>query len=252
MRDPRLITVPIDGQDVRLLVRPLSVAATTAIIALGVPRGPLNSPEPIRAPAGLSIVAAHLDLPPGQVEIDGVPLHTATVFVGLYGGRLDVLYQLRNAVIETTRLSQEERRELTIAVRFLWWLPSAVGDWKETGSSCRKCIEASLCGPRGCDGTSQKPKVVWHDHRLVVNVCPVRSLTPSVEAVLLWFSACYGAQDGRYRRIAFPGPGGAADQDAWLLDAMAHVANVKNELIHEQEREPSARSASDEDDEDGD
>jgi hypothetical protein len=254
MRASRPIVVSIDGQEVRLLVRPLTVAATTALVALGASRGP--SATITHAPGGLSLIASYVDLPAGQVTVDDRPVESAEELVRLFSGRQEVLYRMHQAVIATTRLSDAERRELTVAVRFLWWLPSAVGQWKETGASCRKCIDAGLCGSRGCDGTTQvglsgKPRAVWHDAKLVVNVCPVRSLTPAVEAVLVWFSACYGAQEGRYRRIALPDVGGVGHQDAWLLDAMAHVAHVRNELLHEHERAGSARSTP-ADDGDGD
>lgn len=65
-------------------------------------------------------------------------------------------------------------------------------------------------------------------------MCPVLAFTPDVEAVLRWFDATHELvnADGRWwwRRMGYPGPGGAGDQDAWLFEALELTRMVQNDL----------------------
>lgn len=75
----------------------------------------------------------------------------------------------------------------------------------------------------------------------MLKVCPVLSFTPAVESVLRWFSWTHALTvipmgGARFERVAWPRPGGAAAQDAWLTAALDYVRLVRNAILREDVR----------------
>lgn len=72
----------------------------------------------------------------------------------------------------------------------------------------------------------------------MLKVCPVLSFTPDVESVLRWFGWTYALTvipmaGARFERVAWPRPGDAGAQDAWLTAALDYVRLVRNAIIRE-------------------
>jgi hypothetical protein len=77
---------------------------------------------------------------------------------------------------------------------------------------------------------------VWADEAIATNECPVRSMTAEVKQAIAWFYLTHevetvgmGGLVWRLRRL--PRAGGLEDQDAWLMEALAYLRAVANELL---------------------
>jgi hypothetical protein len=72
----------------------------------------------------------------------------------------------------------------------------------------------------------------------VLKACPVLAFTPDVESALRWFQWTYALTVvpmgvARYERVAWPRPGGAGRQDAWLTAALDYLRLVYNAMVRE-------------------
>ena len=72
----------------------------------------------------------------------------------------------------------------------------------------------------------------------MLKTCPVLAFTPAVESALRWFQWTYALtaipmSAPRYERIAWPRPGGAGRQDAWLTAALDYLRLVFNAILRE-------------------
>lgn len=245
------ITVTLDGEPVQLLVDRLTVAEFERVATLALPRGSERSPEPTNQHlARIRVIDRHLSPAAGEVLMDDTPVTQLSL---VFGAREDAINTLYHALIDAQQPNAIERQQLLVAVRFSSWLVASTragtaSQWVETGTSCAACHSKKLCGKRGCDGTEQK-KAVWHDTRLVLKVCPVRSLTPDVEHALrafYWTHDCVRDTFGmRWHQVTLPRAGGLEDQETWLIDALAWLRQVHVQLAADEAKAATRAGATD-------
>ena len=123
------------------------------------------------------------------IELDGVPY--SGPIAKLFPARLDIISVLYNSLRSSQHLTERERRDLKIAMRFTLWLDDKTRErsstkWAITGTDCVACRELELCDRRGCDGVDKR-KTVWHDGAFFTTVCPVLSFTAEVEECIRMF-----------------------------------------------------------------
>ena len=236
-------TVVWDGEPVAVQVERVTVGRLGELTAMGYPRGasPAAGSEDALYVARLEAIDAHIKAAPGSVYLDDMAVWSLGELVG---GRQDLAAVLYHALLSGQTPSADEQRDLKVASRFQVWLDQAPegSAWRETGMSCAACHAKQLCGPRGCDGTVQL-RVVWHDRKLALKTCPVRSFTPQVEEVLRLFYLTHTlaaiGQSVTWQRIALVRDGGIEDQDAWLMDAMGIVRHELTRLFSEHTPRPA-------------
>lgn len=234
--------VKIDGQPVTIEVRRLPLGAYEAACHLAYPRGTTPDADQVDAilAARIQAVNDYVRALPDQVIVDG---HSVQDQLGvLFGARADVINHLFDVVLAAQQLTPEEQRDLEIAVRFSHWLALAMkrestSEWVQTQTNCEACRARGLCAKRGCDGTRTR-KPVWHDGRLVVKTCPVRSFTPEIERVMrLFFWTHDAVADGgwvRWQMTRLPEAGSVAEQDAWTYAALAAMRAIQMDLAKDQ------------------
>lgn len=75
----------------------------------------------------------------------------------------------------------------------------------------------------------------------------MRLLTPQVEEIFRWFDWTHdvdvmGNGIARWRRVALPGPGSLAEQDAWLMAALDCVRDTANAQLEAEQRAAATRA----------
>ena len=235
-------TVVWDGESVAVQVERITVGRLGEVTALGYPRGAAPAgPEDALHLARIAAIDAHVKAALGSVYLDDAAVWSVGTLVG---GRFDLAAALYDVLLSGQTPSMSERHNLRVAARFHAWLDQAPegSAWRETGTSCAACHAKQLCSLRGCDGTVQ-PRVVWHDRKLALKMCPVRSFTPQVEEVLRLFYLTHTlsaiGQSVTWQRIALVRDGGIEDQDAWLMDAMGIVRHELTRLFSEHTPRPA-------------
>ncbi len=220
-------SVVLEGEPVRLVVDRLTVSELDRVAEAVIPRG-----SGVEARVVLELTraqTAHLDTHVQVVKGDLLVEAVEVVRLGdVFGAQTDTIHELFHVLLGAQSLSTSERTDLTVGTRFHLWLSDEdrkPSKWKETGSSCQKCHELQLCRVRACGGVPAK-KVVWHDRRIHVHECPIRSLTPEVERVIRLFewTHAWGAHGFEARHL--PGAQSVNDQEAWTLAAVTFVRGI--------------------------
>lgn len=230
MRVTRLVR--IEGDNVPVLVDRVTVSQLREIGDAGYPRGvSLGDPDHVYL-SRCQLIDTFTRPAPCAIKVDGVA--AIVPLAATFGAQPQVVADLYDALVSAQHVSEDERTALEVSARFAWWLADAKerdssSPWAETGTSCAKCHALDLCGKRGCDGTP-KPKPVWHDGRMAVKVCPVRSFTPEIEATLRLFFWSHELRQTGWTRVCLPADGGLDDQTAWTMGALGVLQTVHNRL----------------------
>lgn len=236
-----LVTVTLDDEPIAVRIERLTVGELNAVARWSGIRGPSVDPQAY-AELLMGRVAAvdrYVDAEPGEVSVDGTPITTGLGTV--FGNRSASIAVLYHALIDAQDVTEAERRDLRLAARFLVWLDeegrkaAPASKWS-TGTDCDACRAQDLCAARNCAGVERKRPVVWHDKKVYVTTCPVRSFTPDVETALRVFFVTHECTSEGWRPVGSPTAGGLEDQEAWMVSAMAVLRRVHNELTSERQR----------------
>jgi hypothetical protein len=83
--------------------------------------------------------------------------------------------------------------------------------------------------------STAEARVVWRDGDLELTTCPVRALTPDVQATLARFEQTHTLTIGmgvtQYTLSRLPGPGALDAQDARTMAELAYVQQLQNALL---------------------
>lgn len=95
--------------------------------------------------------------------------------------------------------------------------------------------------------STAEARVVWRDDDLELTTCPVRALTPDVQATLAQFAQTHtltiGVGVAQYALARLPGPGALDAQDARTMVELEYVQRLQNALLIPRPRASARREA---------